>query len=402
MALALAGNGDQKFESSLELKPKFKLTPKFKFKSKFKSGAELNSGAVVQSDTVQKLGFDPTTSAGLELAASIYFVPENELLYRMRFPDGAYREFQKRYAYSTRPIQELWSQHGWTGLIREKEGLIFVKSGTNVEGGEVQFLFKNGRLIQFEQNGKVFKIPYDVPRKPTQGGLPYFFSNGTGSRPNSSRSSTKRQSSGKQAHTDRIYDNFNICHIDKGGNVSILLKRSAGCPLSGAKIMEGEVPILIMNGQARVNGDNPDIWIVDDRTLGGVLACGDIRWYYHSNPAAPAVGYVLSVEDLPRKRLKRLVLAGESGVAWLDWLKQSAENKANLEDLFPEEVVFILPILLPSELPQGLFQSCKVKYVIGEILTRYNRKEFSPSPTWVTVVPGMELYVKGWMDFVME
>ena len=386
MALTLVGNGYQSFESF------------FKLNSPFKIKAESNSGSVAQSDTMQNLGFDPTTSAGLELAASIYFVPENELLYRMRFPNGDYREFEKRHAYSTRPIQELWSPHGWMGFVREKEGLIFVKSGTNVEGGEVQFLFKNGRLIQLEQNGKVFKIPYGAPRKPTQGGFPFFFSNGFGNLSNDPGSPTKRQSSGIQKHNDRIYAFFDICHIDGSGNVSITLKKSAGCPLSGVKFMEGDVPILITNGQARVNGDNPGIWIVDDgKALGGVLACGDIRWYYHRNPASPAVGYVHDIKYLPDEKIHRLVLAGDAGDAWLRWMTEGGEER---QQNTPDEVVFISPPFPPSALPEGFLQSCKVTFLIGEFAARYSPDEFQNPPAWVTIIKGMELYHPGWMAFV--
>jgi hypothetical protein len=53
--------------------------------------------------------------------------------------------------------------------------VIFVESGPDVVGGRAQFLFKNGRLIQFEQNGRVYKFPYELPRKPTQGGEPCYF-----------------------------------------------------------------------------------------------------------------------------------------------------------------------------------------------------------------------------------
>ena len=172
-------------------------------------------------------------------------------------------------------------------------------------------------------------------------------------------------------------------------------------PVPGPKY---ECSIRVENGQARVNGDDPDIWIVDDRkALGGLFACSDIRWYYCNRPAAPAVGYVLSVEDLPRKKIQRLVLAGDSGEAWFNWLCKMAESGVDPVALYPKELVFIAPKILPSELPPELLKACKVvKYVIGEFVTRYHGEEFVDPPQWVTVVPGMEIYIKDWMRFAVE
>ena len=121
------------------------------------------------------LGFTPSASNAIEQAASIYIAPENEFLYRMRNPAGAYREFQKSEINSTEDVQTLWSPHGWKGAVREKEGLIFVESGAKVKGGRVVYLFQHGRLVQFEQKGKVQRIPFEMPRPPTAGGAPYYF-----------------------------------------------------------------------------------------------------------------------------------------------------------------------------------------------------------------------------------
>ncbi|MBR4466603.1 hypothetical protein IKS38_08580 [bacterium] len=136
----------------------------------------LAASAAVQPEKLESLGFDPSTPDGLQKAASIYIAPENELFYRMRFPDGGYREFEVQKPFKPEKIKELRSPHGWYGGLREKEGLIWIRSGKNVIGGEIQFLFKNGRLVQFEQSGKVYKFPYKMPRPVTQGGPPYYFS----------------------------------------------------------------------------------------------------------------------------------------------------------------------------------------------------------------------------------
>ena len=129
------------------------------------------------------LGFDPAASNAMEYAASIYIAPENEFLYRMRNPNGSYREFQKSEINSTEAIQTLWSPHGWKGAVREKENLIFVESGAKVKGGRAVYLFRHGRLVQFEQNGNVQRIPLEMPRPPTAGGVPYYFGDAESTRP---------------------------------------------------------------------------------------------------------------------------------------------------------------------------------------------------------------------------
>ena len=134
--------------------------------------------AVFAAGRPEGLGFDPTASNALESAASIYIAPENEFIYRMRFPDGSYREFQRTVSDLASPLQKLWSPGDWKGGLRWKERLIYVESSTNVVGGRALFLFRNGRLVTFEQNCKVGKIPYEVPRAPTAGGAPYYFGDG--------------------------------------------------------------------------------------------------------------------------------------------------------------------------------------------------------------------------------
>ena len=47
-------------------------------------------------------------------------------------------------------------------------------------------------------------------------------------------------------------------------------------------------------------------------------------------------------------------------------------------------------------------KACKVTYVIGEFVARYDAEEFANPPAWVTVVQGMELYVDDWMRFAVE
>ena len=182
-----------------------------------------------------------------------------------------------------------------------------------------------------------------------------------------------------------------------------------GIVLYGRANMKRGYPIRVSGGQVLVKGESPDIWIVDDgKALGGVLSCRDIRRYYFQHPAAPALGYVCSVHDLPRSKCRRLVLAGDAGVKWLDWLREMADNGINVGGLIPDEVVFISPIFVPSELPEPFIKSCKVTYVIGEFVAQYFREAFTAPPEGhlpdgmdVIVVRGMELYIPNWMQFAL-
>ena len=170
-------------------------------------------------------------------------------------------------------------------------------------------------------------------------------------------------------------------------------------PLFGIAANKYQYSIRVANGQARVNGDDPDIWIVDDvKALGGILSCSDIRWYYRNHPSAPAVGYVLGVEDLPCRKIKRLVLAGKAGEDWLNQLKKE-DQKTRCK--LPEEIVVLSPtIQFLSQLDPSLI-TCKVRLVVGEFSAQYY-EGFANPPQWVTVVPGMELYIKNWMRFAVE
>ena len=631
----------------------------------------------------EQLGFDLSATNAPDYVASIYIAPENEFLYRMRFPDGHYREFQKTELDSSNPLQALWSPGNWQGALKGKVHQIAVESSTNVVGGRAGFLFKNGRIIRFEQGDKLWSFPYEIPRPPTAGGAPDYFgtlatskAGGLAGRLGASRvakdtavKDVERELKKKWANTGRLrwpFDNPNengflfaalallstalfyvhiwfgrfvlrlrfkqkifkyrsayvsivpiiggVCfavaialvmmtvsrgsilalisgllpacilnfkklirskgvrvlagimlltaavwvalhsssfargfvkksrwsndtrvemlltapqmiaeapngwgdmhvgrvHVDWYGDLStitlsgslmsdhftrlveygrigrftylfvwlVLLslmtytavrtKRAialgvfvalavAGCfnavlmnvylwsmpaialalfvaerpwrvwrvrtvslIVGGAIVLAGGTlagieaygraklkrlhPIFVEDGRVCVKDDSPNIWIVDDsKALGGVLSpCRDIRRHFLRHPSTPSVGYVRNVEKLPRKRVDRLVLAGKAGQDWLDWIYKCAEKGEEVSQFFPKELVFISPIFLPSALPEGIEEACKVKYVIGEFVARYHPDEFERPPEWVKVVPGMELYIQNWMRFAVE
>ncbi len=159
------------------------------------------------------------------------------------------------------------------------------------------------------------------------------------------------------------------------------------------------MPSIAYDGAAvRVGGSRPKTWVVDDGqgVLGGVLVGRDIREHYLNVRHAPAIGYVRSVEDLPASGVERLVLPGKSAN---DWLLMLSENE-KARDRLPKTVVFLNPPFSPSEVPQGVLALCRPKLLVGEFAARYN-PEYQTPPSWVSIVPGAEKYLPGWMFFAL-
>lgn len=138
-------------------------------------------------------------------------------------------------------------------------------------------------------------------------------------------------------------------------------------------------------------------WVVDDGlALGGAFACKDLREGIAVWPEPVAVGFVRSVDDLPERGVRRLVLGGEAGDRWLAAVSADPELRRRL----PQEVVFLSPPFPPSAIPPALFAHARVRYVTGEFNARYSR-EFDDPPSFVKTVPAMELYILGWMKEVL-
>ena len=158
------------------------------------------------------------------------------------------------------------------------------------------------------------------------------------------------------------------------------------------------VTVRVDGRRVAVRGLNPRIWVVDDGlSLGGAFACKELRAALATNPEAASVGYVRYSDDLPRKGVDRLVLGGAAGDEWLTAVSGSPELQQNI----PSEVVFISPPFPPSAIPPALFEAARVKYVTGEFNARYEREFDKPEP-FVEIVPGMELYLSGWMRYAIN
>ena len=166
--------------------------------------------------------------------------------------------------------------------------------------------------------------------------------------------------------------------------------------LAGSGSSPRGYPVRADGHRVFVKGMNPSVWIVDDcKALGGYLACKEIRGWYAARPKTTSLGYVRDVKDLP-DGVHRLVLAGQAGDDWLRIVSSSPDARKNL----PKEVVFITPPFPPSALPQGLLASCKVTFAVGEFVAQYD-SEYDKPPPWVRIVPGMELYLPGWMELAV-
>ena len=108
--------------------------------------------AALSAAPLEKLGFDPQKEP--EKAAAAYFSPESLILFRMRYPDGTYREFMRNF--DTPDV--LRSIGGWRARINGDR--ITVKTGPNVAGGQASFVFEKGRLVEFAQGELKKTFPY--------------------------------------------------------------------------------------------------------------------------------------------------------------------------------------------------------------------------------------------------
>ena len=144
-----------------------------------------------------------------------------------------------------------------------------------------------------------------------------------------------------------------------------------------------------------VGGDSPQIWVVDDGvTFGWELTPKEIRYFYQNVKNVPPLGYVKSLSALPKK-VGRLVLSGEQCRAYIDAWRRGTAPAAR-------EVYFISPTFAPSEIPVKLGRSVSISVILGEFALRYVDVYGKPPwPGWVTVIPGAECYIPGWVSLAV-
>ena len=161
---------------------------------------------------------------------------------------------------------------------------------------------------------------------------------------------------------------------------------------------EGRPPVFVDARRVKINGENPNIWVVDDMrgALGGIVVGKDIRSFYSAIPEAPAMGYVTDIADLPKTGVNRLILAGKAGMDWLEKLSEDPSARQNL----PKSVVFVAPPFKPSEIPQGVRALCNPSVVIGEFASLYY-EEYGKPQDWIKIIPSMEKYLLLWPQYVI-
>ena len=171
-----------------------------------------------------------------------------------------------------------------------------------------------------------------------------------------------------------------------------------GAVAAAGNLLCASNPAVYRNGpRILVNGSTPDIWIVDDEeSIGGVLAPRDIREFYSKHPAAPAIGYVKDLSDVPKEGVKRLVLVGDSAYDFMVPYSRDPDSVA-----VPEELIFLAPQFPPTAIPDELRAKSRVIMVVGEFAARY-WEDFAKPADWVGIIPGAEVYIPGWMSQCVE
>ena len=147
-----------------------------------------------------------------------------------------------------------------------------------------------------------------------------------------------------------------------------------------------------------INGERPRVWVVYDEYVleGGYRGFfgKEVRSFYTRHPAAPALGCVHEIDDLP-KRMDTLILAGKSVSAFLARWRSSPAA-------FPEfsRLVLLSPPFPWGEIPADFVKRFHPELMTGEFAARLAPGAENP-PEWVTLAPGAELYVPGWMRSVL-
>lgn len=144
-----------------------------------------------------------------------------------------------------------------------------------------------------------------------------------------------------------------------------------------------------------VNGKSTKTWVVDDGVvLGGGLVGKELRMFYGAFPTEEAIGLVWSLDALP-KDVKHLVLAGKSGVDFLERIKDSPDFMARFDT-----ILFISPPFAASTLPESLLRHGGVKVIQGELAHTHIAN--AEKPSILKVIPGAELYIPAWMRYALK
>ena len=155
---------------------------------------------------------------------------------------------------------------------------------------------------------------------------------------------------------------------------------------------ESHVPQLYADGgRVIVNGKEADTWVVDDQAvLGGGFLGRELRMFYAAFPQTSPMGIVWSLKDVPASA-KRLVVAGRRCE---DFLAAFAEDSGIAKRF--DSIVFLSPPFAASSVPEALSSLPGFRMMQGELAARLTPEAENPPP-FLTIIPGAELYLPGWM-----
>lgn len=104
------------------------------------------------------------TATGAQRIEDAYFAPENQLIFRMVYPDGVIRQFDRDYTRQG----TMRSADGWSARFFDQASVEI----TPDSGVGDKFLFDRGRLVRATMNGEVKNFQYDQRRQPVTGMVP--------------------------------------------------------------------------------------------------------------------------------------------------------------------------------------------------------------------------------------
>lgn len=159
-----------------------------------------------------------------------------------------------------------------------------------------------------------------------------------------------------------------------------------------------DIPLRVscLGRQVIAGTGTPTVWVVED----GFVLDGnyygfpgkEIREFYRNNPKAEAIGLVSTVRSLPPE-MGTLVLAGKSGMEYLG-IPSDRRPKADC-------VVFVSPPAKYDIILENADKDRETHVIVGEFAGRLEGG-FGGVPENVHIVPGVELYVPGWLETVVK
>ena len=156
----------------------------------------------------------------------------------------------------------------------------------------------------------------------------------------------------------------------------------------------GRVPLKADHGRVVVNGKSAKAWVVDDNAVLGRGFLGrELRMFCAAFPQTSPIGVAWKVEDVP-KDAKNIVVAGKRCVDFIEAFNRDPSIAGQFDS-----ITFISPPFAASSVPEALSSRAGFRVVQGELAVCRTQDAENPPP-FLTVVPGAELYIPGWMRLV--